>query len=137
MSDEPEYEDVEPRQPECKVLAFGPFARGYKAAYVTPVMSEDEPDEERYIMRVVSVDAFGLGELTWICRPKNAMSIEPISFILEDGEWVVADTLPGYVGTFVDDGDAREMERKVESLCKNLDPYYAKRLIQREAVDGE
>lgn len=130
MSDEDDVEDIPPKLPSCKVVQFGPFARGYKCAYVIPASSESEPDEERYLIQVDNVDAFGLGELTWVCNPRSAMSVEPISFILEEGEWIVADTLPGYVGTFVDEGDARDMEKTVQNLCKQLDPYYAKRLIQ-------
>lgn len=126
-----EDEDICPELLKVKLLQVGPMARGYACAYLVPVESEESPDEELYTVRVSKVDSFGLGELTW----SRGFTVEPVSLILDEGMWIVADTLPGYVGTFVDEGDARDMEKTVQNLCKQLDPYYAKRLVQGEAID--
>jgi hypothetical protein len=130
MTNEPE---LPPDLPTCKLVQFGPVARGFCCVYLVHAVSEETPDEERYMVRVAKVDSFGLGELTW----PGGFSVEPVALILDDGMWVVADTLPGYLGVIVDDCNEREMEKRIDDLCQNLDEYYLKRLVQREAIDGE
>lgn len=138
MSDNEDSDDDSPPElPSCKILAFGPVARGFRCVYLLPVADDRDPDDERYMIEVAPVAAFGLGELSLSCDP-GYVRVKPISLLLEEGEWVVAETLPGFAGIFVDDGDERDTLAKIDALVKRADPYFAKRIVTRDEVgDGE
>lgn len=129
--------DIAPEEPKCEITQFGPLTRGFKCVYLEPVALEcDDPKQdgqERFEAQLRDVAAFGLGKLNY----DGVFVIEPLAFVIDDGEWIVTNKQPGYCGIFLDDGTALDAEQKRDELLLNLHPYYAKRLIREGDAEAE